>query len=169
MHYSTAVAFEGDTAKAFDLAAAALTSLGFRTIARDGSSLEMVGPPMTSNRQSALIGASRISVVHGADELSIEAELGGVQRMSRFVTYFPAGLCLFLCATFYVVFGLVLDHRGWEIPVLAATGGNVMLWLILAPLITRHMRGRTCRGIDALLENMAIAGRYQEPQPDPLT
>ena len=161
MHYTTAATFEGDTAKAFDLAAAALTSLGFRMIARDGSSLEMVGPPMTSTRQSALVGASHIWVARDLDELSIEAELGGVRRMSRFVIYFPVGLSLLLCALFYVLFGLGLDNRAGESPVLAAIGGNAVLWLFLGPLIARHIHARTRRGIDALLENMVVTGREE--------
>jgi hypothetical protein len=161
MHYSAEIAFEGDTAKALDLGAAALTSIGFRMIARDGSSLEMVGPSMTSTRQSALVGASRIWIIRGVDQLSIEAELGGVRRMSRFVTFFPVSLSVILCVVFYVVFSLVFDNRAWEIPVLVVTGANVVLWLFLAPVLARYVQARTCRGIDTLLENMAVTGRGQ--------
>lgn len=158
MHYTAEIPFEGDTAKALDLAAAALTSIGFRMIARDGSSLEMTGPSTTSTRQSPLTGASRIQATHSGGELSIEAELGGVQRISRFVTFFPLGLCVAMGVGFFVLFSLIFDDRKWEIPVLAIMGGNALLWLFLGPLIARHMRTRTCRGIDALLENMAVAG-----------
>src|SRR5687768_3133725 len=116
MHYSAQVPFTGNTAKALDLAVAALTGLGFRLISRDDVSLEMAGPPMTSTKQSPLVGASHILVHRAASELSVEAELGGVQRMSRFVTFFPIGLCLLLCVVFYIVFGLIFEDRKWEIP-----------------------------------------------------
>ena len=163
MHYTAQVPFTGDTAKALDLAAAALTGIGFRMIARDETTLEMAGPPMTSTKQSPLVGSSHILAHRAASELSVEAELGGVQRMSRFVTFFPIGLCLLLCVVFYIVFGLIFEDGAWEIPVLAVTGGNALLWLLLAPIISRHIRARTCRGIDSLLENMTVAGRNQEP------
>ena len=159
MDYTTAVPFDGKTAAAFDLAAAALTSLGFRIVARDDSSLDASGPGMTSTREGALLGASRIRVTRKPRELAVDAELGGVRRMKRFLAVFPAGLSLGLLAVFFVVFGLVFDHRGWVVPVVAATVGNALLWLILAPVMARHVRARTCRGIDTLLNNMALAGR----------
>jgi hypothetical protein len=158
MTYTNTISFEGNTAKAFDLAAAALTSLGFRMTARDNASLEMIGPGMTSTRQSALMGASRIQIIRGAHELSIEADLGGVKGMTRFVTFFPIGLCLFLGVLLSVVFSILFDHRAWVLPVVVATGANALLWLILAPMLARHIHARTCRGLDALLNNMASAG-----------
>jgi hypothetical protein len=158
MTYTQTISFDGNTAKAFDLAAAALTSIGFRLTSRDGSSLEMIGPGMTSTRQSTLLGASRIQVIRGGHELSVEAELGGVKRMTRFVTLFPIGLSLFLGVLFFVVFSFVFDHRAWLVPVVAVTGANALLWLFLAPVLARHVHTRTCRGIDALLSNMASAG-----------
>lgn len=53
LHYASALAFDGNTAKAFDLAVASLSSLGFRITARDEPSLAMIGPGMTSNMASA--------------------------------------------------------------------------------------------------------------------
>src|SRR5262249_35912414 len=156
MHYASTVAFEGDTAKAYDLAAVALTAIGFRIAARDGSSLDMIGPGLNSTRQSALLGATRIQVTPSAHELSVDAALGGAERLARFVTLFPVGLSLFLCAVFFIVFSLVFDHRSWVVPVLAVTGANALLWLFLAPMLARSIRARTCRAIDALLNNMVI-------------
>jgi hypothetical protein len=156
--YASTVPFEGNTAKAFDLASAALTTIGFRIQSRDGSSLELTGPGMGSTRQSALLGASRIRIDRGAHELSITAELGGVRRMARFLILFPLGLCLFLAILFFVLFSLLLGRSGWVVPVVVATGGNALLWMVLAPLVARHLRARTCRGIDTLLNNMAVAG-----------
>jgi hypothetical protein len=159
MEYASAVAFEGDTAKAFDLAAAALTSLGFRIVARDSSSLDLMGPGMTNTRQSPLLGASRIRVSRSAHELWLKAELGGAERMKRFLTLFPVGLSLFLCVLFFVLFSFVFDHRAWVVPVVAVTGANALLWLLLAPLLARQVHARTCRGLDALLNNTAGAGK----------
>jgi len=44
------------------------------------------------------LGASRILLTVARGQLSMEADLGGVQRMSRFVTLFPLVLCLALFA-----------------------------------------------------------------------
>lgn len=68
MQYASTVPFEGDTAKAFDLANAALTSLGFRISSRSELSLELIGPGMTSTRQSPLVGASRLRITRSARE-----------------------------------------------------------------------------------------------------
>lgn len=158
MQYASTVPFEGDTARAFDLANAALTSLGFRISSRSESSLELTGPGMTSTRQSALMGATRLRITRGSHDLSIEAELGGVQTMSRFVTLFPIGLSLFLCVLMLVQFSVLSDHRGGVVPVIAITGLTALPWLFLGPLMARHVHARTCRAIDALLNNMASAG-----------
>src|SRR5262245_19453591 len=96
MRYEISLPFRGDVAAAFDTAVIALTALGFRLTAKDNGSLDFTGPGMTNTRESALLGASQIRVVAGADTLSLEAELGGVARMARFLAFFPAGLCLFL-------------------------------------------------------------------------
>jgi hypothetical protein len=158
MQYVTTVPFDGNTAKAFDLALSALTPLGFQAVTRDALSLELVGPGMNSTRQSALLGASRIQITRSGRELAIEAELGGVEWMGRFLVLFPIGLCLFLAVLFFVVFSLLFNNRLWVIPVVAVTGGNALLWLFLAPYLTRVIKARTCRGIDALLNNMALTG-----------
>jgi hypothetical protein len=159
MQYATTIPFDGNTGKAFDLAGVVLTALGFRIVARDDSSLDATGPGLNSSRQNALLGASRIQVMRRSAELALEAELGGVQRLARFVTLFPVGLSLFLCVLFFVLFSLLFDHFLWVLPVVAMTGANALLWLILGPLLARHFRGRTCQGIDVLLNNMAVAGK----------
>jgi hypothetical protein len=158
VHYQSSIPFEGNAAKAFDLAVSALTSLGFRTLARSDAMLELEGPGMNSTRQSSLLGASRIQVTCHSRQLALDAELGGVQRMTRFLMYFPAGLNLLLCLVFFAVFSIVFDHRLWVRPVLAVTGGNLLLWLFLAPVIARKVQARTRQGIDTLLNNMAVAG-----------
>jgi hypothetical protein len=116
MQYVSTIAFDGNTAKAFDLAVAALRSLGFRVVARDDFSLDLVGPGMNSTRLSPLLGASRIQITRATGELALEAELAGIQRMARFVTLFPVGLSLALCVLFFVVFSLVFEHRGGSSP-----------------------------------------------------
>jgi hypothetical protein len=163
MHYSNTANFEGETGRALDFAAASLGAIGFRTLVRDDSSLEMVGPGMNSTRQSSLVGASRLIVACDAHELSISADLGGVRFMKRFITFFPIGLLLTLGVVFFVVFSIVFDHRGWVDVVLWSLAPNAILWAILSPLLGRKVESRTRRALDALLNEIAIHGRVAQP------
>lgn len=158
MNYASSIAFEGSTEKAFDLATVALTSLGFRISIRDRSALDLTGPGLNSSRQSAVLGASRLQFIRGSHELSVTAELGGVERMRRFLLFFPMGLSIGLCVVLSVVFSFVMSDHLWIIPLLAITVAEVLLWLVLAPIIVRSIHARTCQAIDALLNNMVQTG-----------
>ncbi len=140
------------------MAVAPLTALGFRIVDQSDGSLEFVGAGMNSTRQSALLGASRIHLAGGPSELTLEAELGGVARMSRFAALFPLGLCLLLFVVLSAVFGAIFGLGWWVYLVAAVTGGNALLWLVLAPILSRFFKARTCQALDALLNNMAVVG-----------
>jgi hypothetical protein len=158
MQYVASVPFRGDAEKAFRLAESALTGVGFRFTDRTPRSVEMVGPGMNGTRQSALVGASRIRVLSNRGELAVEADLGGVRRMSRFVTLFPIGLALGLGVVLSVAFGALTGPGIWIVAVAAACGGNAGLWLLLGPLMARSIRKRTDRALDTLLANMVAVG-----------
>src|SRR5689334_8239393 len=113
MQYSSSQPFRGDSEKAFGLAETALTALGFRLMGRTPARVELVGPGMNSSRESPLMGASRIELLSGGGKLSVEAELGGVARMSRFVTLFPICLVLSLGVVFSVVLGMGVGPGFW--------------------------------------------------------
>jgi hypothetical protein len=99
--------------------------------------------------------------------LELEAELGGVRRMARFLRIFPLALGLGLAAFFVVLFGFILppavrNARGnpppmWLIaciPLLA-----VSPWPFVAPALIRMLTRRTVRALDTLLSNVAMAAR----------
>jgi hypothetical protein len=151
--YSVSVPFSGDTSKAFGLAESALSALGFRITQRSAETFEVVGPGMNSSRESALTGASRIRFSHNPGELALEAELGGVERMSRFVRFFPLGLCLSLAIVFSLVLGRQFGAGVWIVPAVVA-----LPWLLIGPLMSNAIRARTCRGLDALVANMVAVG-----------
>jgi hypothetical protein len=153
MPYSSSVHFHGDTGTAFGLAESALTALGFRITQRSPESLEAVGPGMNSMRENPLTGASRIRFRRSPGEMAVEAELGGVERMSRFVTLFPIGLCLAIAVTFVVIFGPPVPMAAWMAPAIIA-----LPWLVLGPWMARFIRTRTCRALEALLANMVTLG-----------
>lgn len=167
MQYTASVPFRGDTESAFRLAESALTGIGFQFTERTAGSMELVGPVMNSARQSALVGASRIHIRSGRDELAVEADLGGVERMSRFVTLFPIVLVLVLGVILSLVFSVLFGQGIWITGVAGAAGANAVLWLLLGPLMARGIRSRTDRALDALLANMVVVGESAEPGASP--
>lgn len=158
MQYTVSLPFRGDTDKAFHLAEAALTASGFRFGDRTAGSVEMIGPGMNSTRQSALAGVSRLHILKSHDKLSIEADLGGVAQMSRFVTLFPVSLVLCLGVVLSIVFGVLIGPGLWLAVVAAVVSVNAVLWLVLGPMIARKIRARTESALDTLLANMVVAG-----------
>jgi hypothetical protein len=158
MQYNASLPFRGNADKAFRLAESALTAVGFRITDRSPTSLEVQGPSMFGGRQNEFAGASRVGLTNGNGEMALDAELGGVERMKRFITLFPAGVCLFLMVVLTVVFSLTMGPGPWTLPVLAVTGGNAILWLILGPVIAKIFRARTLRALDTLLANMVAVG-----------
>ena len=96
MDYSASKPFRGDVDKALTFVITALTPMGFRVERKAADSVELTAPRLQRTRQSALVGASRLRVAHRSGALAVEAELGGVRRLTRFVLVFPIALCLFL-------------------------------------------------------------------------
>ena len=158
MQYAASLPFCGDTAKAFGLAESALTALGFRLADRAAYSMDWAGPGMNSSRESGLMGATRIRISSGRGDLAVEADLGGVVYLARFVKLFPIGLVLCLGIALAIVFSAIFGPGVWIVAVAAAVGGNAVLWLVLGPLLARGFRARTDRALDALLANMVAVG-----------
>jgi hypothetical protein len=162
MRYEVSVPFRGSCDKALSLAESALTALGFRSTERTAESLEMVGPGMHGTQHSPLAGTSRIHVRGGPGELALEADLGGVVLMARFVTVFPPALWLFLATLFSVLFSVLFGPGLWLLIVWGIAGGLTLFWLLIAPMIARAMRARASCGLDALLANMVATGEAAE-------
>ena len=160
MRYETSIGFSGDPDRALDVAVAPLTTLGFRIDARTESELSCTGPGMHSTRQSPLLGASRIHLRGAPGALSVEAELGGVERMAGFIKRFPIGLTVFLTLALSGVFWVMLGPGAWMGAVGAAAAANALVWVILAPLMSRRLKERTCAALDTLLNNMVMSAGY---------
>ena len=90
--HERSVPFRGNAEAAFDLARTTVLSQGF-TIATDThDELTAVGPGMQSNRQSPLVGASRLRLRVVSSTIVCTATLGGVATMKKFVYLFPPAL-----------------------------------------------------------------------------
>lgn len=158
MQHSATMPFQGDVEKAFGLAEPALTALGFRVDHRTATELVMTGPGMNNSNQSPLVGASRIQVTKGNRELSLDADLGGVQTMSRFVMLFPPALTLVIAFVLIVVFLLVKGPGRWLYTILLAAIPIELVWLIIGSYMARRFRRQTCAAMDTLLANMVAVG-----------
>lgn len=158
MRYTASAPFTGEADKALRLAESSLASVGFQLTARTKASLEAVGPGMNNSRESALVGASHIVINHGRGELTLDAELGGAERLGRFARLFPLGLVAALAVVLSIVFLLVFGPGLWVISVVAAAVLFAVPWLLVGPLIAGSIHRRTCRGLDAFLASMVVAG-----------
>ncbi len=104
------------------------------------------------------MGATRIRISSGGGNLAVEADLGGVANLARFIKLFPIGLVLCLGIAFAIVFSVIFGPGVWIVAVATAVGGNAVLWLVLGPLLARGFRARTDRALDTLLANMVVVG-----------
>ena len=156
MHYTATAPFTGDPARAIDVAVSILAPVGFRIDEKTASEVRLTGPGMNSNRQNPLVGASSIHLVASRTELALAAELGGVRRMSRFVIWFPLILCLVLFGIGAAVAAIKFPQQLQMVLTIAAipVGINILLWLILGPIISRHLKRKTCEALDVLLSNL---------------
>lgn len=168
MEYTKSVPFHGDVNRALDLATTVLATNSFVIANKTALGVEMLGPGMRSNRQNPILGATRIRISAEPSQLVIDAELGGVTRMSRFLTYFPASLGLLFVVLFGLGMGLIMGAvtgAGFGVP--AAPGWKwlamtvpistlpLLPWLFLSPMMIRSIRKNTVVALDTLLNNMA--------------
>ncbi len=129
---------------------------GFKIAARDDAAVSLIGPGLNSTRENPLLGASKVEVQLVDDEVVLEAELGGVDRMRRFLTWFPLILGGVL-AIFFAVLFLLLSG-----PSIQALGGSAIAllavspWLVLSPWISSKVKTRTEEALRVALNNATI-------------
>lgn len=143
-----------------------LATHGFHLQRRDHHSAILSGPGLRSTRQSPLLGASTIDVEIQGQNLVLDAQLGGVASMQRFLTWFPLLLGLGLALLFGVVGGLVMGQKfgvGFGVPwaqgwqwVLFAFGVALLPvspWIFITPLMSRSLEKRTEAALTTLAQN----------------
>jgi hypothetical protein len=170
--FQTAAEFGGDPKAVLDSAIATLTHNGFAITQRDAASAALTGPGLTSTKQNAILGASRVLLNVRGNRLEAQAELGGVDRMRRFLMRFPfllaLGIGLLLGVGGGLLFGAQTGTRfgapwapGWTW--LLVTLGISMLavspWVVLSPLMSRAMRNRTQTALETLVRNAVFQGQ----------
>lgn len=153
--HSSSSRLRTDPARAIERAGATLTAAGFRTKSSSSGSAVFEGPGMRNNRQSPLLGASRIRLVARGEKLNLEAELDGARKLGLFARIFPPALCLFLGLLFTVLFSVQQDNTLWMLPVYSVVGGMLLMWLILGPILARRILANSRKALDLLVEEIA--------------
>lgn len=163
--FSTAAAIPVPSGDALLAALVILTNNGFAITDRDEHSAHLVGPGLHSTNQNPLLGASRVHLEMREQQLCLQAELGGVHALRRFIIRFPLLLGLVLGVSFALggwMLGLpfpmgvgVPGAREWKWFALAMAGGllPVAPWLFLGPMIASIVRARTEKALTSLVQN----------------
>ena len=159
MDYQRTVDVRQNPAKALDVVRMTLAQQGFRLQEVDRTTFEAVGPGMNNNHVSPLRGVSRARVGVNGGELTIQAELGAVRNLQRFIRYFPTTLCLFLFGVFYVLahFG-AFPRQGLKVAAIVC-GANAALWIPIGLIWAPAMSRGTLRALDTLMENAGVIAR----------
>ncbi len=145
--YAYSTPFSGNCADAFDIARVALLSLGFEVLSESDGELEASGPGMHSNQQPDLLGATHIHFRISRTKISVDAVLGGVDSLKKFLYFFPPGLVL----------SLVLVGSLFGNPIEPYFYLLIIPWIFIAPLIGKTLKKTTTNAIDRLVRGMAQA------------
>ena len=158
MEYSKTVPFTGKAAKALEVARATLLPQGFQIVASTDYELRVAGPGMNGTRENPLRGITEASIIvrPSASAIEMRAKLGGVEKLKKFLTFFPLGMAIF----FLILFGVLAltlpalrNPLFFLIPLLALSP-----WLFLSPWMSRVIGRRTEQAVDTLLNNMVMLG-----------
>lgn len=163
--YSTSAVSTRSTEDVLQAALATLTNNGFAIVNRDENTAELTGPGLNSTKQNPLLGASRIKLRLQDQQLCLNAELGGVDSMRRFLMRFPFLPGLGLGLLFGIIGGLTFRRQfgvGFGVPwaqglawMLFAIGGAIPVtpWLFFSPVLSNMIRTRTQTALTTLVQN----------------
>lgn len=170
--FSASSTTQGTSSGVLEFAISTLTNNGFAITHRDAKSVSLTGPGLNSTRQNPILGASKITLRLRENTIAADAELGGVDRMRRFLMRFPfllgLGLGLFFCVGGGVLFGQQFGAgfgmpgaQGWKWVLLTVGGAMLPVapWLILSPIMANSIRRRTESAIETLVRNAAFSAK----------
>ena len=152
--------------KILNVALSILANNGFVIVERSNDSAIVTGPGLRSTRQNPLLGATRIQINVEESQVFLNAELGGVDTMQKFVLLFPFALSFTLSAFFAVAGGWFFGKqfgigfgvpwaKGWNWFMVAIGIGMLPAfpWLFISPWMAKLIRNNTHKALDALVAN----------------
>lgn len=155
--YSKTVPFVGHAAKALDVARTTFMSQGFQIVTNSDYELRVTGPGLNSTKENPLKGVSEASIIIRAPAIEIKANLGGTQKLNKFLRIFPLGMALLFLIVFGVTALILPDFRQWWVFLILVLA--LSPWLFLSPIMIRWIEKRTVEAVDTLLNNMVVMGK----------
>jgi hypothetical protein len=156
MDYEKAEPFSGNMEKVLEVAKNVFIQHNFQIIRDSDTEVEFTGPGMLSSRQNPIVGISRICIRGASGNISIEAEFGGIRKLTKYLVVFIAGMAVF----FVVLFGILHSKQGQPLnKTILISLSPFVPWPVLIPLIHIWMKSRTSKALDRLLTNMVVLGR----------
>jgi hypothetical protein len=167
--YENIKTFHGDPERVFDLEITILAALGFVVTARSPSQIEFLGPGMRSTRQSALVGAGRVRIeLKRNDQLTVTADFGGVEGLSRFLKTFLMSMAAGFVLLFGVGMGLLFGQIfgvGFGVPFAPGVTwlafaaplavAPFIPWIFVYPFLMRMTRRKTEQALDGFTHNIS--------------
>ena len=158
MRYEKTEQFEGDLTKAIEVAKNTFLPNGFQIINSSDLALEVANRSgLWGYNQHPLNGVSKAWVSKSHGGVTLKAELGGVTKMVKYLTFFISAMVIFFLLVFGIVFGLAQGQPVSK--VLLISLGPFVPWLIIIPLMGIWFKNRACRALDILLNNMVTLGK----------
>ena len=158
MIYEKTVEFDGDKAEALKICTNTLLPHGFRITDSSDTSLQADGPGyLMVKGQDPMVGVSKISVSVRTREIEVTAELGGVDRIVKFMIALVVGLAVFFVVLFGIIFGIVQQQSLGKILLLSLA--PFIPWPVIIPVMAVFLKKRTCRALDALIHNMVTLAK----------
>ncbi len=156
MDYEKAEPFSGNMEKALETAKNVFIQHNFQIVRDSDSEVELTGPGMLSSRQNPLVGISRVCIRGTSGNISIEAEFGGIRKLTKYLVLFIVGMAIF----FLVFFGIILPKQGQPADkIILISLAPFIPWPVIIPLMYKWMKYRTSKVLDTLLTNMVTLGR----------
>ncbi|MFW5653667.1 MAG: hypothetical protein ACOC0P_06435 [Planctomycetota bacterium] len=146
MQYEDRVPYSGTPSEAVNAVANMIVPHRFHILKQTESVIEATGPGMRSTKQDPLTGATVIRFWVDDGEATLQAELGGVRFMQRFVFFFP----MLLGVGLYILFA-ILSRGQFQGPITLSVFGPMIIWLFIAPLPARSIISRTVRALEFVL------------------
>lgn len=152
MQYKNSLPNATDPAFAKNIVLQTLLPLGFEIVSNASSALSVSGPGYRSTRQSPLLGISYANFDFGESQISVDADLGGIDRKARILLAVLISVGVLDSGIFLALWFFIdrLREATWFLFIPALT---LLPWIFLAPWITRFLRRRAEDAIDTLLRN----------------
>jgi hypothetical protein len=156
MDYEKTEPFSGNMEKAFEVAKNVFIQHNFQIVRNSDSEVEFTGPGMLSSRQNPLVGISRVCIRGTSSNISIEAEFGGIRRLTKYLVFFIVGMAIF----FLAFFGIMFSKQGQPLnKIILNTLAPFIPWPVIIPIMAIWMKSRTSKALNTLVKNMVALGR----------